>query len=329
MLRCANAAKPSFSSRLLKAQKIAPSPLNHHYPNTLHHSCSPASYDLALLLQITPLIWISVCACLLSSHQLYAHNTYARNIYQRAPTHNHSSNAAYIASRGSKNHPSSFAAAKKKLRKIFAATPTTFYCRCPMSLPKVQLRGCSAVQNYNFYGASETVIEFEHIYPMARLKNKLLAKIAPLMKDACPTLSRKCLTREIPLFAHFESDMMNIRPVIKKLNRLRRSYWFALDVLNAHQLNQNYHKCTFRIQNKRFHLPHHIKGDVARVMFYLSEHYHSWNLLSSEELQAFADWNQKDPLHPSEALILRSIATAQTTTLPFSLNVVPLAPTGR
>ena len=117
--------------------------------------------------------------------------------------------------------------------------------------------------------------------------------------------------------------MFNIRPVIKKLNRIRGTLWFALKPLSSSQAPS--HKCSFRIHNKRFHVPHHIKGDIARVMFYLQKNYPSWELFDEADQLTFKQWNQQDPLTAAEALILRDIAHLQgSTKLPFSLNVAPL-----
>lgn len=229
-----------------------------------------------------------------------------------------------IISRHSSLHPRSFSSAKRKLKKIFASSRRSFYCRCPMSLPHVLVKGCSVTQNYPFR-EDQTTIEFEHLYPMAQLKKRLLRKIGPQMKDLCPTLSRRCLTRKISLFSYFESDMMNIRPVIKKLNRARGAYWFALGVTDQQLVNKKHHRCTFRIENKKFHVPHHVKGDVARVMMYLDHSYSSLDLFDPSERQIFTQWNKADPLHPREALLLREISSAQGASLPYSTWVIPLA----
>ncbi|MCY4443706.1 MAG: endonuclease [Proteobacteria bacterium] len=220
----------------------------------------------------------------------------------------HTSSAYVLSNKASHRH-SSFSSAKRYLKDIYKYIPTSFYCGCPLKMPYAHVEKCSLWQNYAFY-EPKTTVEFDHLYPMQRLKERLQHKIGPLMRSMCPTLGRKCLTKKIKLFAHFESDMFNIRPVVKKLNRLRGSKWFNFAEMLASSSKATY-KCSISFQDKTFSPPPQTRGDIARMMLYLHEAYATYELFSSQEITTFKQWHKQDPMAEKEGYIIRQIAKKQ------------------
>ena len=99
-------------------------------------------------------------------------------------------------------------------------------------------------------------------------------------------------------FNEMESDMHNLVPTIGELNADRANYRFAADKPKVGQ----YGKCEFEVdfKAKRVYVRDEIKGDIARIYFYMSDKY---NInLSSQERKMFEAWNKLDPVDEWERI---------------------------
>ena len=99
-------------------------------------------------------------------------------------------------------------------------------------------------------------------------------------------------------FNEMESDMHNLVPTIGELNADRANYRFAADKPKVGQ----YGKCEFEVdfESKRAYVRDEIKGDIARIYFYMSDKYNV--NLSSQELKMFEVWNKLDPVDEWEKI---------------------------
>ncbi|MCY4380998.1 MAG: endonuclease [Proteobacteria bacterium] len=215
---------------------------------------------------------------------------------------------SYVVSRGSQPNHQSYYLAKQHLKTIFSDHKTTFYCHCPMVWPKVNLTQCLVGQDIAYLPKYSST-EFEHLYPMDRFK-KRLARIPfyrKLINQYCQKKSRACLRKHIPIFSHFEGNMIHIRPVVKELNRKRGTKWFYFEKVSQQQLSQKRFHCQISFSHKYFYTPHRIKGNIARIMLSLHQSYSTFNLFTQDELEVLTNWHHVDPMDADEAKISAKI----------------------
>ena len=192
-------------------------------------------------------------------------------------------------------------------------TPRSFYCNCPLRWPQVDLKACLYYQDISAFSPTQPLVEFEHLYPMARLKQKLSQqpRLAKLIAHTCPQTKRSCLRTQLSVYKSFEADMLHIRPVIKQLNRLRSAKWFALSPLKPRPTSQHRYHCQIKFSHHQFYPPDRIKGDIGRIMLMLDRKYLSLKLFEPHELIIFDNWSRADPLTTTESRLLNQILTYQ------------------
>ena len=118
-------------------------------------------------------------------------------------------------------------------------------------------------------------------------------KHLPCWKDG----GRKNCKNDIT-FNEMESDMHNLVPAIGELNADRSNYKFGA---NKPKVGQ-YGKCEFEVdfKAKRVYVRDEIKGNIARIYFYMSDKY---NInLSPQERKMFEVWNKLDPVDEWERI---------------------------
>ena len=203
----------------------------------------------------------------------------------------------------------SFTTAKKKLKKILQGTNQSFYCQCPMNYPHVNLKDCSINQDYGLF-ENDQVLEFDHVYPMAKVKKLLLKRAINVINALCKKkVTRDCLRRNLEFFSYFESDMYNIRAAVKKLNRIKSSMWFKFDLIKLSARSSK--RCNFKLIQDKVSLPNNVKGDVARIMLYIDHHYKMLNPITDEEKNHFIRWSKLDPITLQEQYLIKSISQIQ------------------
>ena len=120
-----------------------------------------------------------------------------------------------------------------------------------------------------------------------------------------------------PVFSRMEADMHNLTPVVGEVNSDRSNY-------NQTQLGgafTQYGACKSKTDFKArsFEPRDEAKGMVARVSFYMADHY---NLrLSKQQQQIFMSWNNKYPVSDWEILRDKRIAKHMGHSNPFVTGV--------
>ena len=125
-------------------------------------------------------------------------------------------------------------------------------------------------------------VEWEHVMPAQNFGKHL-----PCWKEG----GRKACQKD-PLFQKMEADMMNLVPAIGEVNGDRSNYRYGADKPKIGQ----YGNCEFQVdfKNKRAYVRDDIKGDIARIYFYMSKTY---NInLSKQERQMMEAWDKQDPI---------------------------------
>lgn len=195
--------------------------------------------------------------------------------------------------------PVNFEQAKVSLKQIYQGHERTFYCDCAISWVgrsggRVDHQSCG----YAIYSAkglpSEATVaraarsEVEHIVPISWVGKQL---------QCWQHGGRKNCQATDPLFNKIEGDLFNLTYAVGQVNGMRSDLPFGMVSTNmAPQFGQ----CDIKIdsKNRKVQPKADIRGDIARVIFYMADRY---NLtLSRQDQQLYLAWHKQDPVSAIE-----------------------------
>ena len=197
----------------------------------------------------------------------------------------------------------SFSQSKKiLLKKVYFDNQYTFYCGNPYEIKQVNGKEKTLIIKNKKYFTSKNdsffsfwndnprakVVEWEHVMPVERFARDL-----PCWKESGRKACKKDKT-----FKLMESDMINLVPSIGEINNDRKNFAFADKLPKKGQ----YGNCEFEIdfKNKRVFPKKEIRGDIARIYFYMSKTYNI--KLSKDEIKMFEKWDEQDPISSLEKI---------------------------
>lgn len=204
--------------------------------------------------------------------------------------------------------PSSFYKAKKLLyNKIYKDQNQTFYCGCLYKDKVVDLDSCGYKVRKNTKRAKRT--EAEHIVPaywiahLTKQGKECWTKGTQLQA----TNGRKHCLKTNKQFKQAHNDLMNLVPAIGEINADRSNYQFAM----IKQEKSKYGACDFEVDrsNKTVEPPLNVRGDIARVYFYMQNKYGLKLLDKTQRLMQH--WNEIDPISEWEKKRVRRIEEIQ------------------
>jgi len=196
----------------------------------------------------------------------------------------------------------SFSKSKRVLvQNIYHDKQFTFYCNNPYEVKKIKgKKRTIIIKNDKYYSPRNTYtksgkiniraqkIEWEHVMPAHNFGKHL-----PCWKSG----GRKACRKD-KLFKTMESDMHNLVPAIGEINGDRSNYRYGA---NTPRIGQ-YGACKMQVDFKarRAFVREDIRGDIARIYFYMSDQY---NInLSKQERQMMESWDTLDPIDNWELL---------------------------
>ena len=191
---------------------------------------------------------------------------------------------------------SNFTESKKiLLNKIYIDNQNTFYCNNPYELKGFGSKTYgSIIDDERFYSPKNednkrsNYVEWEHVVPAYNFGRQL-----PCWKEG----GRKACQKD-SIFSEIEGDMHNLVPSIGEVNLERSNYKYGYDIPKKGQFGN----CEFEVDTKykRAYPKEDIRGDIARIYFYMSDKY---NLeMSEQEKKMFTIWNKQDPVSQWERI---------------------------
>jgi deoxyribonuclease-1 len=193
--------------------------------------------------------------------------------------------------------PDDFSAAKKIAQRIYSDESTTFYCGCPLRWQGgkgiADLASCGYQVRKN--GPRANRIEWEHVVPAHQFGKALMC---------WQQGGREQCGNKDPLFQRMEADLFNLKPAIGEVNGDRANFAFALLPASKPQ----HGACPIRIdfQRKLAQPRAEIRGDIARIYFYMADKYGFE--LSRAQQQLMLSWHQADPVDDRERQLQQRIA---------------------
>ena len=191
-----------------------------------------------------------------------------------------------------------FSSAKNKLyKKVFNNQGSTFYCDCKWNNRKVDLASCG-LQGYfpkkQLKRAKRT--EAEHIIPASwMLKVNKKYRECAVEAKALKKNKRKYCRANDPAYKKAHNDLVNLIPAVGQINADRSNKPYVDQVKTV---KDSYGKCTVESGKRSFSPPDHVKGDIARVAFYMGEEYGV--VYSKRQQEVFVRWSESDPVSAGE-----------------------------
>lgn len=207
---------------------------------------------------------------------------------------------------------SSYIKAKRILKHIYNTNRKTFYCQCNYLGRSIDPK-CDYQAVKNKQRASR--LEWEHVVPRKRMGENMTCWNEAICKTRRGQRykGKRCCSKINPLYQAMEADLYNIVPVIGDLKVYR-------DEANFAQVNtptKNNKQCGVKVDTQAHIIepPDNIKGDIARIYFYMSSTYNI--ALSAEEIQRFTQWNNLDPVDDKERALAKKKQQKQGNSNPY------------
>lgn len=187
------------------------------------------------------------------------------------------------------------------LKRIYFDKKESFYCNNPYEVKTINGKERALViKDDEFYTPRKPFyksgkenkrakrIEWEHIMPAHNFGRHL----------SCWREGGRKACKKDPTFRKMEADMHNLVPAIGEVNGDRSNYRFSANIPKAKQ----YGECKFQIdfKSKRAYPKEDIRGDIARIYFYMSKEYNV--RLSKQEKKMFESWDRLDPVSKWERI---------------------------
>jgi len=191
---------------------------------------------------------------------------------------------------------SSFGAAKDLLYgRIYRGHRETFYCGCGYdSRERTALDSCGL----GVYAGQTRAdrVEAEHVFPASQFGNYRSCWRNPASFPECRQADgdaisgRDCCQRVDETFRAAHNDLNNLVPAVGLINGQRSDHnWGMVSG------GERYGACEIRIDSsiRRVQPPDAVRGDIARIMFYMEDTYGF--RLSRQNRKLYSAWNNSDP----------------------------------
>ncbi len=212
-------------------------------------------------------------------------------------------------------HQDSYGEAKRLLnQEIYKDHRKTFYCGCAFS--KTKKVRCNVGP-----GRRAKTVEWEHVVPASRFGQTFdswqssktwgcqLPEFLQWLLDAdCRTVSGRSNARQQSrLYRLMEADMHNLVPAIGLINQKRSNLPYG-DIPGE---TRRFGRCDFEVSDQYAEPAPAIRGDIARIYFYMTRAYPDHVRLTAAEQEMFTQWDRQDPVDKWECLRCRRIQSAQ------------------
>ena len=202
-----------------------------------------------------------------------------------------------------------FSEAKFILQTLHEFNKRTFYCNCLFEKKSPIFDSCGYKVFKNFKRASK--IEWEHVVPASRFgKNFTSWKFGHqncTKKNGKLFKGRKCARKTNKEFRFIEADLYNLQPVIGEINQVRNNY--RMSIIKGEK--KLFGSCDFEVKKKFVEPSKKVRGNVARIYFYMSKEYPEFIKLTKRETNIFKRWDFIDPIDKWECTLSKKIKKIQ------------------
>jgi len=208
----------------------------------------------------------------------------------------------------SPNHPRDFNEAKSILRKIYAKGQE-FYCGCRYDLSAKKRIDASSC-GYKGQGVRSQRIEWEHVVPASifgRRFSEWTQGHPSCMRNGHMEKGRNCARSTSGVFSRMEGDLYNLLPTLGELNGARSNYAYG----EIKGETREFGACDFEVTGKQAEPRLAIRGDLARIYFYMDARYTGFEIVNRQNEGLLTAWNRDDPIDEAERQRLQQIESVQ------------------
>ena len=219
------------------------------------------------------------------------------------------------------NSIQSFRDAKKILPKIWGASNKTIYCQCPYQKKKVDLKSCGV--EVRKFKKRKSRLEWEHIVPAHafgksfqswKLGHERCKSWKKKRKNYKSYKGRKCAKKVSKDFRRMSGDLYNLFPAVGAINAYRSNYSFTDEI---QILTPMFGSCDLKIIDRQIEPRPAIKGNIARIYFYMDSAYPNRGIIGNKRRKMFEYWNKIDPVDKEECLWAKKIKEIQGNENPY------------
>ena len=109
------------------------------------------------------------------------------------------------------------------------------------------------------------------------------------------------------------SDLYNLRPTVGAVNALRSN--FRMGLIEGEE--RQFGACDMEIDNRVFEPRPAIRGDVARIYFYMESAYPGRGIVGKKQWKLLKAWHRADPVSEEERALGLKIRSIQGNENPF------------
>lgn len=201
-----------------------------------------------------------------------------------------------------------FVAAKNELREIFGPHGRTVYCGCAFNDREIDYSDCSYVPQKDMERAAR--VEWEHVVPASYFGQTFTEWSVGhprCQKKGHPFRGRKCAQRTSKEFSMMEADLYNLLPSVGEANGIREN--FPMGIVPGEP--RKYGKCDYEVENRVIEPRPEVRGDIARIYFYMNQAYPDRVAMTKSDQTMFGEWDRSDPVDAFECLRYRMIKNIQ------------------
>ena len=222
---------------------------------------------------------------------------------------------AYSADRG--NHQiQSFAHAERLLiREIYRGHQRTFYCGSQYTQGKYVIHNNGYIPKRNSQRARR--LEWEHIVNPDAFGTQFSewrdGHPQCLDSRGRPFKGLNCAEKMNIQFRFMQCDLYNLVPAIGEIRALRANYAYGM----VPGEKAEFGNCDIEIAYDKVEPPPEVRGDIARIHFYMDWAYPAYDLVSRKDRKLFKAWDQQDPVDEWECERAKRIEAIQKNENPF------------
>lgn len=206
----------------------------------------------------------------------------------------------------------SFSKSKKLLlNKVYADHRETFYCGCPYTADKKVIFQKDKFSPAVKHRKRADRIEWEHVVPAhafgQSFKEWREGDPDCVNRKGKSFKGRKCAEKVNILYRHMQADMYNLVPAIGQVNALRSNYSYAM----IPGEKRKFGPCDMEIEDQKAEPRPEIRGDIARIYFYMNDAYPGHGIISKKNRKLLKAWAKADPIDDWERARARRIEAIQ------------------
>ncbi len=206
----------------------------------------------------------------------------------------------------------SFSKSKKLLlNKVYCDHRETFYCACQFKMDKKVIFQADKFSPTTKHRKRADRIEWEHVVPAQSFGQSFKewrdGDRVCVNKTGKSFKGRKCAEKANMEYRYMQADLYNLTPAIGQINALRSNYSYAM-IPGEKRI---FGPCDMEIEKRKAEPRAEIRGDIARIYFYMDDAYPGHGIISKKNRKLLMAWAKEDPIDDWERERARRIESIQ------------------